>query len=71
MSKRLSVKDRKTILDAWKDGKESDIREKGFYVIKNKAGKLNVRKYKSEKPEEPPQEVIPQKIKKEDKENIL
>jgi len=72
MGKRLSGKDRKLIIDAWKEGKESEVKEKGFYVMTNKNGKENVRKLKAEPaPKEVKEEVVPKKVKKEEKENIL
>jgi hypothetical protein len=73
MSKRLNAKDRKTMLEAWKAGKESEVKEKGYYVMKNKKGVENVRKYKqtSSTPEKPKEEVPVKKVRKEDKENIL
>jgi hypothetical protein len=72
MGKRLSGKDRKLIIDAWKEGKESEVKEKGFYVMTNKNGKENVRKLKAEPVQkEVKEEVVPKKVKKEEKENIL
>jgi len=70
MSKRLNAKDRKLMLEAWKAGKEDEVKDKGFYVMKNKNGIENVRKYKAS-PEPVKEEVVPKKIPKEDKENIL
>jgi len=74
MSKRLNAKDRKTMLEAWKAGKESEVKEKGYYVMKNKKGVENVRKYKVQQEqtkEKPKEEVVVKKVRKEDKENIL
>jgi len=72
MSKRLNAKDRKTMIEAWKSGKESEVKDKGFYVMTNKKGVENVRKYKAESARvEAPKDVVVKKVRKEDKENIL
>jgi len=82
MSKRLSVKERAGLIDAWKEGREDEVKGKGFYVLTNKKGQENVRRYKAKQEEgvvskkndkeKPVKEATQEKPKKkEDKENIL
>jgi len=77
MSKRLSVKERACLIDAWKEGREDEVKGKGFYVLTNKKGQENVRRYKAKQEEglvkeKPVKETVQEKkTKKEDKENIL
>jgi hypothetical protein len=74
MSKRLSTQKRKEIIDQWNDGKVKDVNNLGYYVIKTKNGKGNVRQLRPKtergKPLEKQEEEKPKKEKK-TKENIL
>jgi len=75
MSKRLSTQKRKEIIEQWNEGKVKDVNNLGYYVMKNKNGKENVRQLRikvEKKVEEKPIEQPPQpKKEKKVKENIL
>ncbi|MDR1722265.1 MAG: hypothetical protein LBR24_04365, partial [Methanobrevibacter sp.] len=70
--KRIPTKVRNLMIKDWEDGKEDEVRAKGFYVMKNKKDVVMLRKLK-EKPEPKPKEgpvEEPKYVEKTTKDNI-
>jgi len=45
--KRMTPKERQQYIEKWTAGYEEEVKEKGYYVIKDKNGKTNLRRKKS------------------------